>query len=91
MKIPLTMKLLNVIILIQDYKTFLIDYEMIYLENAQFDWFSKVQAFYNSLDLPEGIQKNRMDFKAVLNYPVTADMRCTEAEDLPKRYNFKNF
>ena len=61
-------KIQLVILAVQAYKKF-ICYDNELKGNKQ-DWYNSCRVYYNSLNLPEGLKKNKYCFEAVINYPI---------------------
>lgn len=76
--------LLNLIVMVQDYKTLKIDERMFY--NKDIDWWKETEEYYFNIDsniLHElGLQKNLNDLDRVLSYKVTDEMENTEYSEL---------
>lgn len=57
--------ILNVINAVLAYKNLMICESHLY-KDKNFDWYKKTQDYYYSLSLPEGLNKNIMDFERIL-------------------------
>lgn len=62
------MDILNVIHAVIDYKKHLQSYHVMLLDNKQFNTVVETEKFYYSLDLPEGMSKNKSDFERILSF-----------------------
>lgn len=51
------------------------------------DYWNKCRKYYNSLDLPNGMNKNNCHFNAVMNYPIEKTMDI-ELKDLLEKFTF---
>lgn len=82
----LNSKIQLVILAVQAYKKF-ICYNNELKGNKQ-DWYNSCKVYYNSLDLPEGLKKNKYWFEAVINYPIekTVDVQENELNQFPFPY-----
>ena len=74
---------------VQAYKQF-ICYDM-QITNKEpiktFDYWNKCREYYNSLDLPNGMNKSNYHFETVMNYPIEKTMYI-EIEDLAEKFTF---
>lgn len=90
-KIRMSSGLLDLLVMVQDYRKFLLS-EIMYKEAhdipAEKDWFSKTQAFFNSIDNQilnkYGLCKNKISFDVVLGFIITPEMLATKYEELDK-------
>lgn len=90
--IKMNTEILNVINVVLNYKKFLYSYEVVLL-NKKFDFISAVKKFYYSLDLPNDMNKNIVDFEAILNYGMSGlieEINSLSNEELQER-NWKNY
>lgn len=91
--IRMNMDILNIINVVLDYKRFLVSYHMFVLKEKDFDFLTETRKFYNSLELPEGMNNNIADFEAILSYGSSGyidKLNTLEPEELEKE-NWKNF
>lgn len=80
----LNKKLLNLIIMLQDYKRFSISRNIAY--GGSIDWYGNTKAFY--YDIPDvhfeeaGIKQNRYNFDKMLDYVVTEEIKSAYPNNL---------
>ena len=100
MKVPMNEQIQAVILAVQSYRTFL--WNDTYVRNIDESFvdrctkvaavseilLNQVKAYYDALDLPDGMKHNRACFEAVLSYPIDRTL-YTEMADLPKQYMFR--
>ena len=90
-KIKMSEGLLDLIIMVQDYRKLLIS-EMSFKKAhnlpCEKDWYSRTQAYFNSIDdsvlNQYGLCKNHISFDAVTRFEMTKEMLSTKMEDLGK-------
>ena len=70
--IPLTEDVQLIILVVQAYKKHIMyDYEVKNPTSYQdFDWWDACENYYKSLPLPNGMNKSKEHFEAVMNYPI---------------------
>lgn len=85
----MTSHALNVIHAVLDYKRFICSQNMLdQFHRDDFDWFAETEKYYYSLDLPEGMPKNRTALETILSYQTGSGqekinrMDNTETENL---------
>lgn len=84
--IKMNRDILDVINVVLDYKKFIISENMI-MKKKEFDWYKKTQDYYHSLQLPNGMMKNILDFEKILSYgegnrAVLEELNNTPTEEL---------
>lgn len=84
----MTPEILNVIHAVLDYKRFVLSH-MYVVDNIypldNFDWYEKVEDYYHSLPLPEGMHKNKEDFEKILRYRYSSK-KVRELNEMDKTY-----
>lgn len=88
-KVKMTMEILDIIHATLDYKKFICSQNRLnQFHNDKFNWYSETEKYYYALDLPEGMNHNRVDFEKILLYMTKKGMikldkmDNTEPEDL---------
>ncbi|MCA1064665.1 hypothetical protein QTG56_23945 (plasmid) [Rossellomorea sp. AcN35-11] len=94
-KVPLTEGLLNLIIMVQDHKEFLLSksqFENSHFSKSKVDWHKETMEFFNSLDNEVlekyGLSKNLLSYEKVIHFKVTPEMRATTFSKLPETFTF---
>lgn len=72
-------KILDVILAVLSYKTFTIRHNRVC--GTDHSWFYETEKYYQSLSLPEGMNKNRSDYERVLSWE--------NSDELEKAYNMQ--
>ncbi len=87
MKTKMTMKILTTIDYIQTQRK-----ALAILHNEikpdKVNYIKELEEIYNNIPLPQGMNASKACFEAVLSYPLTSEIMSTEAEDLPKKFEF---
>lgn len=65
----MTVEILNVIHAVLSYKKFICSQNRLdQFYKDDFDWFSETEKYYQSLNLPDGMSNNRIQFEKILAY-----------------------
>lgn len=67
MEIKLNSNILTVLCMVYHYKCYRSAMARLYLEQ-RIDWYEDTKKFYLGLDLPEGLNKNNIDFERVMQF-----------------------
>lgn len=67
MKINLNAKILCVLCMVHHYKYYRSEMASLYPEQ-KINWYEDTRKFYFGLDLPEGLNKNEIDFERVMQF-----------------------
>ncbi len=67
MEIKLNMKILTILCMVHHYKYYRAEYSRLYPEQ-KINWYEDTKKFYMGLDLPEGLNKNNIDFERVMQF-----------------------
>lgn len=92
-RIGMSKEILNIINVVLDYKKFLSSYHYKMLKDMDFDVIEKAEEFYYSLDLPNGMNKNKIDFETILSYGISGHinkLNLLQVNEL-KKENWKNY
>lgn len=92
--IPMTSELLDLIIMVQDFRKFKVSEAMFKkshgIEITDYD--KEVETFYNSISdtilNKYGLSTNKISFRHVINFKVTEEMLITEAHLLAEKFDF---
>ena len=67
MKVKMNTQIYTVLIMVYHYAQYKYAMAKMYPEK-NIDWYKDTEEFYFSLDLPEGLNKDKVDFEKVLNF-----------------------
>ncbi len=88
-RIRLNRELLNIIIAVQNYKTFQLSNFMLEKcldENTDYDWYSNVKYYFFAIDREliekAGIKQNLLTFEKIVAYQVPKDAETVEYHEL---------
>lgn len=85
MRRKMSMDKLNVICLVQDYKSFLISENFVF-NNKNSDWYNQVKKYYFELPIEildrAGLRKNSYEFDTILSYNVDEKILNSTEEEL---------
>lgn len=93
-RVKLTKELLSLIIMVQDYKNWLVSASQFKVDHNEerIDYDKRTEVFFNSLDsemlASYKLSKNKLSYEKVVHFKVTDDIKSTLFEELPEKFTF---
>lgn len=91
-RVEMTTEILNIIHVVLDYRKFICSQNMLnqfHIDN--FDWYSETEKYYHTLNLPESMKHNRVDFEKILSYITRGGLIELDKMDNTEPKDLKEF